>query len=144
MTDYSIDHPWPPGRISADVQGRLNNATVIAWFLALAVIAVAPVTTTIYSDAYPADLQKQRALDQCAARNRYFSRFFAVDRKACYRSVLGIPPSDEPQHEMPLHALATANFVDLWQAAGRGHLPANDIRMQVQSGVTAALRHTGQ
>ncbi|HEX3881703.1 MAG TPA: hypothetical protein VHW66_03530 [Stellaceae bacterium] len=53
---------------------------------------------TTLAEAYPTDPAKQNALRRCGAADRSFSKFFADDRKACYRVLLPsalIPASGE-------------------------------------------------
>ena len=84
-----------------------------------------------YRQAYPSDPARQQALDMCIRRDRMFNRADAAAREACYREELAgtayAPASVAPA------PTAGPNFVDLYQAAGRGHLPADDIRVREQN-----------
>jgi hypothetical protein len=83
-----------------------------------------------YRDIYPADPMQRRALNQCFTLDPQFNRLDPHAREACYRhyaSSAAQPPSDKaPPHPAP-------NFVDLWRAAGQGHMPQNDIRAEQQN-----------
>jgi hypothetical protein len=77
-----------------------------------------------YRQLYPADPGQRRALNECFTQDPNFNRLDAAAREACFR------------HNAPaLGSVATApvpqqNFVDLWQAAGQGRMPQNDIRAE--------------
>ncbi|HZT86597.1 MAG TPA: hypothetical protein VFA12_01425 [Stellaceae bacterium] len=121
---------------------RLSNGTVIGWLLAFVMIGVTPLATTMYRDAYPAELQRREALDRCSLGDPTFVRFLAAQRDACYRRFFAAPSSSAAPPAPVQPGLATANFVDLWQAAGRGHQPANDVRSQAQTAAVAAVLRT--
>ncbi len=104
---------------------------MISALLAAAVIfAVTPVASTVYADAYPKDPLKRQALEACFHANPGFNRLLAAERAGCYERLMRAQaPTSLPNQGRQLH-IPAANFVDLWQAAGRGHLPQNDIRFQ--------------
>jgi hypothetical protein len=74
---------------------------------------------TFYQRLYPSDAAQRQALDDCGALDSRFNRLDASERAACYR-----------RHSR-YHA--TGNFVDLWRAAGEGHLRQNDVRAEQQN-----------
>ena len=85
----------------------------------------------IYARLYPGDPVKREALDVCFRQDHNFNRLFAAERRACYNQML--PAAATRTSSGNPIGLQTANFVDLWQAAGRGHMPKNDIRAQQQA-----------
>jgi hypothetical protein len=140
---YCVLYSEPGKHIDGgDSSPRRSNTTVIVWLIALVIPGLAPVTTTIYRDAYPDDFQKRIALDQCSATDRDFSRFFAAERNACYQRLLATPPNGQTAATPTRAPMVASNFVDLWRAAGGGHLPANDVRAQAQTAVLATVLRT--
>jgi len=115
----------------------MKGLLISALFAGAVVAAVTPALSTIYADAYPQDPVKRQALDECYQTDHGFNRLLADERAACYQRF--VPPAPPA---LPLAAAGqpqlAANFVDLWQAQGRGHQPMNDVRTQQQN--TAALR----
>jgi len=111
----------------------MKGVLLAAVFAAGIGVALTPVVSTIYADAYPQDPMKREALAQCSRADREFNRLLADERAACYRRFLPEPPPALPvaQAEEPHVA---ANFVDLWQAQARGHQPAGDVRTQQRNG----------
>lgn len=87
----------------------------------------------LYNRIFPGDPLKQEALDLCFRQDHAFNRLFGSERSACYAKFL---PSQlagarsGTSQDVRLHA---ANFVDLWQSAGRGHAPKDDVRAQQQA-----------
>ncbi|MBV8888833.1 MAG: hypothetical protein JO305_04110 [Alphaproteobacteria bacterium] len=78
----------------------------------------------LYARIFPGDPIKREALDLCFREDHGFNRLVAAERRACY----------DQFHTADEAAVAhAANFVDLWQDAGRGHVPANDIRAQQEA-----------
>jgi hypothetical protein len=79
---------------------------------------------------HPTDPALRRALDQCALEDSSFNRLDPKAREACYRWLL---PTIEPEAAGDRHSSPPANFVDLWRAAGWGHIAAgNDVRTEQQ------------
>jgi hypothetical protein len=114
----------------------MKGLIISTLLVASVAIAVTPVVSTVYADAYPQDVQKRQALDFCVERNQSFDRLLATDRAACYHRYLPADqPAAQPSWREPRLA---ANFVDLWQAAGRGAMPQNDVRFEQQT--MSALR----
>jgi hypothetical protein len=75
-----------------------------------------------YHQIYPENAAQRRALDECFIGNNRFDRLEAAARDACYR-----------QHQWAASAARARNFVDLWQSASLGRLPADDIRTVQQN-----------
>ncbi len=107
----------------------------LGWFAGL--VAVASLVAILRPDAvdalyrqlYPSDPEMRQALNECFTLDPQFNRLDPAARQACYHHILpaaggGIAGSD---------SAASGNFVDLWRAAGQGHLPQNDIRAEQQS-----------
>ena len=80
----------------------------------------------LFEQLYPKDPERRQALDLCFRTDHRFNRLDAAEREGCYRRMLKpvMPPSP---------AVASANFVDLWRAAGRGRTPTHDIRFEQQN-----------
>jgi hypothetical protein len=92
-------------------------------------IGAADTVVDLYDSVFPSDPLKREALDLCFRQNHGFNRLVTAERQSCYAAVL---PTQQAAAQggirnLGLHA---ANFVDLWQAAGQGHMPKNDIRAQ--------------
>ena len=106
----------------------------LGWFAGLVGVAsmvaiVRPdVVSALYQQLYPSDPEMRQALNECFTLDPQFNRLDPGARQACYRHMLpaaaDAAPPDRP---------APSNFVDLWRAAGQGHLPQNDIRAEEQS-----------
>lgn len=92
------------------------------------VIARPDAVGALYQELYPSDAAKRRALDECFAIDPRFDRLDAPAREACYRRML--PSAAAADRLRSGHG---GNFVDLWRAAGLGHLPQNDIRFEQQN-----------
>ena len=94
--------------------------------------------TNFYAEIYPTDPLKREALERCIQDDHNFNRLAAGERAGCYARVL--PVEHAAGYETPDQQIAmrNANFVDLWRAAGRGHVPKNDIVLQQQE---ARLAH---
>ena len=71
--------------------------TITAIATAALLLALAPVVSTIYGEAYPGDGAKRAALDACALADPGFNRLNAGERARCYARVLQTPPADSPQ-----------------------------------------------
>jgi hypothetical protein len=84
----------------------------------------------VYRQLYPADPAEQRALNECFTQDPNFNRLNPAAREACYRHNV---PALAAEHAQTLRHLPTGNFVDLWRAAGQGHLPQNDVRAEQQN-----------
>ncbi len=112
----------------------MKGLTISALLAVAVVIAVTPVVSTVYADAYPADPVKSQALALCSAADDGFNRLLATERAACYEQFLPAHPASSAQQSQgrPVH-IPTANFVDLWQAQGRGRMAQDDIRFQQQT-----------
>ncbi len=96
-------------------------------------IAQASRVVAYYDAVYPSDPGLRDALRTCELRNPTFNQFDAVQRQACYRIELGTPhPQTADDSPAAATGAAAPNFVDLWRAAGEGHLPANDVRSHEQ------------
>ena len=83
-----------------------------------------------YAEIYPADPLKREALERCIDDDHNFNRLAADERAGCYARVLSIAQAAGYAAADQRVAMQNANFVDLWRAAGRGHVPKNDIVLQ--------------
>ncbi|MBV9862569.1 MAG: hypothetical protein JO267_10525 [Alphaproteobacteria bacterium] len=102
-----------------------------ALFAGAVTVAVTPVLSTVYADAYPQDPSKRQALAHCIDADRGFNRLIATERAACYGRYV---PAQAPQAQGPRpQPHIAANFVDLWKSQARGHQPVNDVRLQQQN-----------
>jgi hypothetical protein len=104
------------------------SATLIGIASLIAIVRPGSVMA-VYQQLYPSDPQMRRALNQCFTLDPQFDRLDPAARQACYRHTL--PPFGNGG--LAPHLRARSNFVDLWRAAGQGHLPQNDIRAEQQS-----------
>jgi hypothetical protein len=105
----------------------------VGWFAGLvgivSVVAIAKpdAVGAIYEQLYPSDATQRRALNECFTQDPAFNRLDPAAREACYRhsqaSVAGAAAAARTTN-----LAAGENFVDLWRAAGQGHLPQNDVR----------------
>jgi hypothetical protein len=115
---------------------KLFLVVVVALVASLALGIIQPAEWwDTYQQLYPSDPEQRRALDQCFTLDAQFSRLDANQREACYRHYLpggGAAVQTAAMVPRPT-APAAANFVDLWRAAGQGHLPQNDIRAEQQN-----------
>ena len=104
----------------------------LSWFAALIGIAsiaaiVRPdAVAAFYQELYPSDPGMRHALDECFTQDPQFDRLDPAARSACYRHMMPLAADDAAAP----HPRASSNFVDLWRAAGQGHLPQNDIRAE--------------
>jgi hypothetical protein len=104
----------------------------LGWFAALIGIAslaaiVRPdAVAALYQQLYPSDPEMRQALNECFTLDPQFNRLDPAARQACYRHMLPVAAAAP-------HSPARGNFVDLWRAAGQGHLPQNDIRAEQQN-----------
>jgi hypothetical protein len=80
-----------------------------------------------YRQVYPANAAQRQALDRCFAEDPSLNRLDAAARSACYRHEL---PAVAANPDHALHRVPPPNFVDLWRAAGEGHLPQSDVRAE--------------
>ncbi len=104
---------------------------LIAGFVGMTVAAARPGGLwEFYRQLYPADAAQRQALDRCAAEDLGFNRLDAAARTTCYRHE---PPAEVAASDHALDRLPQANFVDLWRAAGEGHLPQSDVRAEEQN-----------
>jgi hypothetical protein len=119
----------------------LRGLAIVVTAAAALTVALTPLLRTIYADAYPGDPAKRRALDLCFGADPGITRLFAAARSECYARYLdhSVPAAPAPLASQPV--IPPANFVDLWQAAGRGPQPQNDIIREVQSALVARLPH---
>lgn len=107
----------------------------LGWFAAL--VGIASITaivrpdavSALYQELYPSDPAMRQALDECFTQDPQFNRLDPAARQACYRHLLPSAANRAIASNRP----APSNFVDLWRAAGQGHLPQNDIRAEEQS-----------
>lgn len=83
-----------------------------------------------FQELYPSDPVQRQALDQCFAQDPQLDRLDSAAREACLRRMLPAMAAAEAAENPTQQA---SNFVDLWQAAGRGVAPQNDIRYQEQN-----------
>ncbi len=87
----------------------------------------------IYQQVYPSNPAQRQALAECFLADNRFDRLDPSARAACYRHYL---PAHEPIAEASDSAQGRRtppeNFVDLWRAAGEGHMSQNDIRAEQQ------------
>ena len=106
-----------------------------AWIVGLVGLSVGVAAAAAHPGAirdllhgiYPPEPALRRALDQCALQDSNFNRLDPKAREACYRSLL---PTIEPEGAGAHVPTPPANFVDLWRAAGWGHILPNDIRAE--------------
>jgi len=82
-----------------------------------------------YRDLYPSDPEARRALNECFTLDAQLSRVDAAAREACYRHHAPTLAAAAPSSPRP----PAPNFVDLWRAAGQGHMVQNDIRYEQQN-----------
>lgn len=108
----------------------------VAWIVGLAglSIGVAAANPAAIRDlirgVYPAEPALRRALDQCFLQDPHFDRLDSKAREACYRALL---PTIEPAAAGAHVPTPPPNFVDLWRAAGWGHVSGNDVRAEQQT-----------
>lgn len=108
----------------------------VAWIIGLAFLSIGVAAANpggirnLIQGVYPAEPALRRALDQCALQDSSFNRLDPKAREACYRSLL---PTIEPEAAGVHLPTPPANFVDLWRAAGWGHISVNDIRTEQQN-----------
>jgi hypothetical protein len=87
----------------------------------------------LYDRIFPKDPLKREALAFCFQQDHGFNRLDDTARRACYEQLLPAQPAMPSAEAKPPIALQAANFVDLWQDAGRGHAPKNDVRLQQET-----------
>ena len=83
----------------------------------------------LYQQLYPSDPEMRQALNECFTSDPQFNRLDPAARRACYRHMLPAAATRATAPDRP----AASNFVDLWRAAGQGHLLQNDIRAEQES-----------
>jgi hypothetical protein len=111
----------------------------VASFPAIAAIAfvagvasAAPnILVELYNDVFPEDQAKRMALSECFQVDHAFNRLDGATREDCYRRIL-IDQTAAQRHP-PSAPILAVNMVDLSRAAGRGSVPANDIRVQQET-----------
>ena len=86
-----------------------------------------------YDAVYPQNAAERQALDLCFQQDHEFNRLDGAERAHCYRSMLPWRQAEADPAGVEGRAVRSANFVDLWRAAGRGHMPTNDVRAQEQA-----------
>ena len=79
---------------------------------------------------YPSDPMQRQALDQCFMEDHRFDRLDRGSREACYRRSAAAQAVPGPDPSVRIRA--NSNFVDLWRAAGQGHMPRHDVRFEEQ------------
>ena len=94
------------------------------------------VIANFYEDLYPSDAAKRQALDLCFLQDHKFNRLNADERNLCYRRNL-TPAEMASAVRSPLEP----NAVDMWRAAGEGHMPRNDVRRREQTEDALHLPH---
>jgi hypothetical protein len=115
---------------------RIGDGMRVAWIIGLAGLSIGVAVAhpgtirNLMQAIYPTDPALRRALDQCALEDSGFNRLDPEARNACYRWLL---PTIEPEAAGTRHPTPPANFVDLWRAAGWGHISGNDVRGQQQT-----------
>jgi hypothetical protein len=121
---------------TADSGIRIEDGMRVAWIVGLAglsigIAAAHPAAIRNLLEAmHPTDPALRRALDQCALEDSSFNRLDPEAREACYRWLL---PTIEPEAAGTRLPVPPANFVDLWRAAGWGHISPNDVRAEQQT-----------
>ena len=105
-----------------------------------AVIAVTPVLSTVYADAYPTDPLKHAALERCVESSSGFNRLLAAERAACYARLIPTPAAIQ-QAKAPPAQVAAVNFVDMMHSAARGRQPQNDVRVEQENFSFTHQRH---
>jgi hypothetical protein len=99
----------------------------LAGLAVAAAVGVQPSTVlAFYDQLYPSDPVQRQALDDCVALDPRFNRLDASERAACYRQSR-ISAAAAPA------AAPAGNYVDLWRAAGQGHLRQDDVRAAQQN-----------
>jgi hypothetical protein len=120
----------------------LRGLAILITIAATITIALMPLVRTIYADAYPDELAKRHALDHCFGADAGLTRLFAARRSECYARYLDLAaPAAASRAIAGQRPAPPANFVDLWQAAGRGRQPQNDVIRKAQSALVAAVPH---
>ena len=105
----------------------------VLWIVGLAGLSIGVAAANpgairnLIQGVYPAEPALRRALDQCALQDPSFNRLDPKAREGCYRWLL---PTIEPEPAGSSGPPPPPNFVDLWRAAGWGHISANDIRTE--------------
>ena len=84
----------------------------------------------IFQQIYPSDPMQRQALDQCFMEDHRFDRLDRAAREACYRRNAAARGAAAPDQATRIRA--NSNFVDLWRAAGQGHMPRHDVRFEEQ------------
>ena len=110
----------------------------VAWIVGLLGLSVGVAAAAAHPGAirnllhgiYPPESALRRALDQCGLRDPSFNRLDVKAREACYNSLL---PTIEPEAAGAHLPMPPAHFVDLWRAAGYGHMSPNDVRSEQQT-----------
>jgi hypothetical protein len=70
--------------------------TVTAVVTAALLLALAPVVSAVYGEAYPSDGTQRAALNACAAADPGFNRLNAGARARCYARLLQAPAAPAP------------------------------------------------
>ena len=70
--------------------------TVTAVVTAALLLALAPVVSAVYGEAYPSDGIQRAALNACVAADPRFNRLNAGARARCYARLLQAPPAPAP------------------------------------------------
>ncbi len=109
---------------------RLGWLAGVVGIASIAAIVRPDAVSAVLQQLYPSDPQKRQALAECFTQDPRFDRLDLAARQACYRHLL---PSAANAGGAP-NDPARGNFVDLWRAAGQGHLPQNDIRAEQRAG----------
>ena len=110
------------------------TAGLIASGLLIVAAAFTGLGSRIYADAHPEDPSKRWALEACFGVDDNLARYFAADRAACYaREQAGGDQRRQASLALAPAIAPTANFVDLWHAAGHGRLSKDDIRSQQEN-----------
>jgi len=103
----------------------------VAGMLAVFVAGARPTAVwETFQQIYPSDQAQRQALDHCFLEDHRFDRFDRAARDMCYRrnpAARGAAAAEDAARMRP-----NGNYVDLWRAAGQGHMPRNDVRFEEQ------------
>lgn len=70
--------------------------TITAVVTGALLLALAPVISAVYGEAYPSDRTQRAALNACATADPAFNRLNAGARARCYARLLEAPPAPAP------------------------------------------------
>jgi len=104
-------------------------AAVVTLLAGTAAFQFQPISNLL-AEVYPNDAAKREALNLCTLSDPKFDRLDVAARDACYHHAFAAAASTV------LSAAVVSpppNQIDLRQAAGRGNVPLNDVRIVQQT-----------